>query len=93
MMNIGEADEQCLQDVLEEVLEAIGIDEEEFKETLNVYMSDEQKAPLIKAALEEAQVEKQEGIPIEERKDLSKATMTMKEAIAAQKTLQDLSIE
>jgi len=92
MMNIGEADEQCLQDVLEEVLETIGIGEEEFKETLNLYMSDEQKAPLIKAALDDAQEEKQEGVPLEDRVDLSKPTMSKNEAIAAQKVLQDLSI-
>ena len=40
MMNMAEADENCLQDVLEEVLEAVELGEDEFKQALNLYMED-----------------------------------------------------
>lgn len=80
-MDIGTQDEQCLQDVLEEILEKLEISEEQFKQALNLYMVDETKQAQIKAALEDANEDKQEGVRPNDRKE-SKPTMTRKEAIA-----------
>lgn len=60
-MSMGEADEACLQDVLEEVLERIEVGEEQFKQALNLYMEDKEKQPLIKEALEDASIDRNEG--------------------------------
>ena len=93
MITYRDADEQCMQDVLEEILEAINVNVNEFNETLNLFIADGQKAPLIKTALEDGQIDKQEGVPVGERVSKDKPTMSLKEAIAAQKQLQDISID
>jgi len=45
---INEADEQCLQDVLEEILIKIGITDKEFQDSLSLYFEDKDKLEQIK---------------------------------------------
>lgn len=80
-------DTKCLQDVIEEVLEQIGIGEKQFQACLELYLGDDEKKPLIKEALDEAQVDRQEGVPPAERKADDQASMSKKEAIKAQECL------
>ena len=47
-------DTKCLQDVIEEVLEQTGINEKEFQACLELFLTDEEKKPLIKEALDDA---------------------------------------
>ena len=56
-MNMKEEDEKCLQEILEDVLDQIELEEKVFQEALNIYAADSEKQPLIREALEEAQVD------------------------------------
>ena len=77
-------DEKCLQGVLEEILDKISLSDNEFKETLNLYMSDKEYEAQIREAMEDASIDRQEGIPAHERSDEKpKLTIDRKEAIAA----------
>ena len=78
--------------MLEEVLEHIDLDENAFKAALDLYMSEKDKEKDIRGALDDAMVDRQEGLPAEERKE-REVTMNKKEAIAGQKVIQDISIE
>lgn len=80
-MNLKEEDEKCLQEILEEVLDQIELEEKVFQEALNIYAADQEKQPLIREALEEAQIDRQEGIPKAERKE-PELSMSKEEAIA-----------
>lgn len=96
---INEADEQCLQDVLEEILIKIGITDKEFQDSLSLYFEDKEKLEQIKQAQQDAKTDYGEGLPKSQRGDLVKpeeqraATMSKKEAIATQIALQNLSLE
>ena len=56
--NIAEADEACLQDVLEDILDRIGISETQFKEALNLHTIDEEKTKKIQEVLEDANIDR-----------------------------------
>ena len=51
-------DEKCLQGVLEEILDKISLSDNEFKETLNLYMSDKEYENQIREAMEDASVDR-----------------------------------
>lgn len=96
---INEADEQCLQDVLEEILIKIGITDKEFQDSLSLYFEDKDKLEQIKQAQQDAKTDYGEGLPKSQRGDLVKpeeeraATMSKKEAIGCQIALQNLSLD
>lgn len=90
-IDIAKADEQCLQDVLEEVLETVNMPEKAFQEALNLYMAEASKQEILQRVNQEATVDNQEGIAAEERK--TESTMSVTEAVAGQKQLQALSIK
>jgi hypothetical protein len=46
-IDIAKADEQCLQDVLEEVLETVNMPEKAFQEALNLYMAEASKQEIL----------------------------------------------
>ena len=96
---INDQDEQCLQDVLEEILIKIGITDKEFQDSLSLYFEDKDKLEQIKQAQQDAKTDYGEGLPKNQRGDLVKPeeerapTMSKKEAIAAQIALQNLSLD
>jgi hypothetical protein len=57
-MEMINEDEKCLQGVLEEILDKIGISDNEFKETLNLYMSDKEYENQIREAMEDANIDR-----------------------------------
>lgn len=56
--NIGEADEACLQDVLEDILDRIGLNENQFKDALNLHTSEPEKTKQIQEVLEDANIDR-----------------------------------
>ena len=78
--------------VLEEILDKIGIDNKEFQKTFDHYVSNQDNHEQINAAKDDAEIDRQEGIPKSQRKP-KEATMDRKEIFAAQKKMQDLSLE
>jgi len=47
-MLINEADEQCLQDVLEEILIKLNMSDKEFQDSLSIYFEDKERLVEIK---------------------------------------------
>ena len=90
--DIGTADEQCLQDVLEEILVRINLDDKHFQESLNFHFDDPEKKDTIREAMEDAKVDRGEGKPKSEFKE-KEVTMSKDEVMAAQKKMQEISIE
>ncbi len=79
---ITDADEICLQDVLEEILLKIGMTDKEFQKSLNYHMDDKTKTPEIRQALEDAQVDRGGGK--RDHKE-SRGSKSREEGFAAQK--------
>lgn len=82
---MSDADEECLQDVLEEILLKIGLTEKEFQSSLNFHMDDPSKTNQIKETQEDASIDKGEGKT--KNGSEQKLTMNKKEAIAASKKM------
>lgn len=91
-MDMTSQDEVCLEKVLEDVLEKLEISEDAFTQALNLYLGDPEKQPLAKEAMEDAKVDREEGVLPEDRKE-PEITMDKKETIAGQLALQNISIE
>ena len=83
-------DEECLQDVLEQILARVGLTEKLFQASLNLHMDDGSKTGEIKEVQEDATVDRGEGRPADypERQ----VTLDKKEAITLQKKMQSLSV-
>ena len=81
---INDADEICLQDVLEEILHKIGMNDKEFQKNFDLHTEDPEKKKQVVATIEEAAVDRGEG-----NKDFKEKTVTMSksEVFAAQKAL------
>lgn len=92
MIIMSRDDEKCLETVIEEILEQVDVGEKEFQEALEQHLADQQKQPLIREALEDAQIERGEGAP-EEFKERLDPLLSKKETIATQQKLQDLSVK
>lgn len=73
-------DEECLQDVLEQILERVGLAEKLFQASLNLHMDDPSKTGEIKEVQEDATVDRGEGRPDDHPE--RQITMNKKEAIA-----------
>ena len=86
-------DEKCLETVMEEILEQVNIGEKDFQAALELYLADEQKQPLIRTALQDAQVDRGEGHKPGEWKERTEPSMSKKEVMAAQQKLMDLSLK
>lgn len=92
-LSIGQADETCLQDVLEEILLRINLPDKKFQESLNFHFEDEEKKTQIRLAMSEAAIDNGEGLAKNEPFKPKEITMTKKEAIALQQKVQALSID
>lgn len=89
---IRDDDEECLQDVLEEILKIVGITQKEFEKSLNYHMDDPAKTAEIKETQESAQVDRGEGRP--NGKPIKRElTIEKKELLALQRTMQKISLE
>ena len=67
-------------------MEQIELGEQKFNDALSLYMGDPHKQPILQGALDDAKVDRDEGIPLEERKshENDEPVMSKKEVIAAQ---------
>ena len=94
MQKIIDVDEACMQDVMEEILAFIGVSDKKFNQSLDFYIEDPEKLPIIQKVQEEAKVYRGEDIENEQERqkyleeiESKKVKMTKKEALSVQSVL------
>ena len=94
MQTIIDVDEACMQDVMEEILAFIGVSDKKFNQSLDFYIEDPEKLPIIQKIQEEAKVYRGEDIENEQERqkyleeiESKKVKMTKKEVLSVQSVL------
>lgn len=94
MQTIIDVDEACMQDVMEEILAFIGVSDKKFNQSLDFYIEDPEKLPIIQKVQEEAKVYRGEDIENEQERqkyleeiESKKVKMTKKEVLSVQSVL------
>ena len=94
MQTIIDVDEACMQDVMEEILAFIGVSDKKFNQSVDFYIEDPEKLPIIQKVQEEAKVYRGEDIENEQERqkyleeiESKKVKMTKKEVLSVQSVL------